>query len=135
MDRRGRRWRMLAVTLALCGCSDDADRLARVCRKTAAKFDGVTEGMRDKLHNGWGAVRGSVSEASLDSRVALRLRWDKDMNEADVQVRLVGPGAVELIGAVTDLSQRRRAVELAQTTAGVETVLDHLTVEADADKP
>ncbi|HEY7330488.1 MAG TPA: BON domain-containing protein [Gemmataceae bacterium] len=126
---------LLSLALASCGCSQDADRLARIFHKTSAKFDGVTAGLRDKLHNGWGAVRSSVSEASLDSRVALRLRWDSDMAGADVQVRLTGSGAVELTGTVADLAQRRRAVELANTTAGVESVLDRLRVEANADKP
>jgi osmotically-inducible protein OsmY len=125
---------MLGVTMLACGCSQDADRLARICDKTAAKFDGVTEGLRDKLHNGWGAVRGSVSETSLDSRVALRLRWDKDMAGSEITVSLDGPGVVELSGSVGDLTQRRRAIELAQTTTGVESVLDRLTIEADADK-
>ena len=118
----------------ICGCSQDADRLARVFHTTSAKFDGVTGRLRDRLHNGWGAVRGSVSETSLDSRVALRLRWDTDMAGSDVQVRLVAAGAIELTGAVADLTQRRRAVELAQTTAGVESVIDRLTVDADASK-
>jgi len=87
MSRFGRLGLMLALGLATCGCSQDADRMARVCQKTAAKFDGVTENMRGKLQNGWGAVRGSVSETSLDSRVALRLRWDADMTGGDVQER------------------------------------------------
>jgi osmotically-inducible protein OsmY len=125
---------MLALALAVGGCSQDADRLARVCQKTAAKFDSITGSMRGKLHNGWGAVRGSVSEASLDSRVALRLRWDVDLAGADLQVRAAGPGIVELRGTVADLAQRTRAVHLARTTTGVENVLDALTVEADADK-
>jgi osmotically-inducible protein OsmY len=129
-----RRGLILGLALTICGCSQDADRLARVFQKTAAKFDGVTEGLRDKLNNGWGAVRSSVSETSLDSRVALRLRWDTDMAGADVEVHLVGPGAVELTGAVADLTQRRRAIELAHTTAGVESVVDRLRVEADASK-
>jgi osmotically-inducible protein OsmY len=129
-----RRGLFLMLALTMCGCSKDADRLARVVGKTAAKFDGVTEGLRDKLNNGWGAVRGSVSEASLDSRVALRLRWDTDMAGADVAVHLVGPGAVELTGGVADLTQRRRAVELAHTTAGVESVIDRLRVETAASK-
>jgi osmotically-inducible protein OsmY len=129
-----RRGLILGSALTICGCSEDADRLARVFQKTAAKFDGATEGLREKLHNGWGAVRGSMSETSLDSRVALRLRWDTDMGGADVQVSLVGPGAVELTGSVADLMQRRRAVELARTTAGVDSVVDRLTVETDASK-
>jgi osmotically-inducible protein OsmY len=133
--RRIRQGIVLTLALTGCGCSQDADRLARVFQKTFAKFDGVTEGLRDKLHNGWGAVRGSMNETSLDSRVALRLRWDSDMAGADVQVRVAGQGAVELTGIVADLTQRRRAVELANTTAGVESVLDRLRVEADGGKP
>ncbi|HTU93864.1 MAG TPA: BON domain-containing protein [Gemmataceae bacterium] len=134
MGGRIRQGLLLGLTLASCGCHQDADRLARVFQKTSAKFNGVTEGLRDKLHNGWGAVRGSVSETSLDSRVSLRLRWDSDMAGAEVQVRLVGPGVVELTGVVADLTQRRRAVELAGTTIGIESVLDRLRVEADASK-
>lgn len=135
MRCRIRQGLVLSLALASCGCSQDADRLASVFHKTAAKFDGMTEGLRDKLHNGWGAVRGSVSETSLDSRVSLRLRWDRDMAGSDVQVRLTGSGVVELTGVVADLAQRRRAVELAGTTAGIESVLDRLRVGTDADKP
>jgi osmotically-inducible protein OsmY len=131
----GKRWLALGLALTSVGCSQDADRLARVCQKTAAKFDGMTEGMRGKLQTGWGAMRGSVSETSLDSRVALRLSWDVDMAGADVQVRLAAPATVELTGTVADLPQRRHAVQIARTTAGVENVIDRLTVEADADKP
>ncbi len=135
MGRCGRLGLALGLALAACGCSQDADRIARVCHKTAAKFDGVTENMRGKLQNGWGAVRGSVSETSLDSRVAMRLRWDKDMNGAEVQVRLAGPAVVELHGTVADLTQRTRAVQLARTTTGVENVRDALTIEGEAERP
>lgn len=134
ISRHFRQGLILGSALTLCGCSEDADRLARVMQKTSIKFEGVTGKLREKLHNGWGAVRGSVSETSLDSRVTLRLRWDTDMARSDVQAALVGPGAVELTGVVADLTQRRRAVELAQTTAGVESVVDRLTVEADSPK-
>lgn len=135
MSRYIRRGLLLGLAWMSCGCNQDADRLARVFHKTAAKFNGVTEGLCDKLHNGWGAVRGSVSETSLDSRVTLRLSWDNDMNGANFQVRLVGPGVVELTGTVADLTQRRRAVELASTTVGVESVLDRLLIQSEADKP
>jgi osmotically-inducible protein OsmY len=132
MGGRGKLGLALAM-LAACGCSEDADRLGRVCQKVSAKFDGVTEGMRGKLQSGAGAVRGSVIEASLDSRVALRLRWDKDMAGAEVEVVGAGPGVVELHGTVADLRQRRRAVELASTTVGVENVIDKLTAESGVD--
>ena len=135
MNGRIRRGLILASALALCGCSQDIDGLGRVFEKTAAKFEGVTEGMRDKLRNGGSAMRGAVGATSLDSRVTLRLHWDKDLDGVEVQVHLVGPGAVELTGSVANLTQQRRAVELAQTTVGVEKVLDRLALESDADKP
>ncbi len=125
----GKRGRMaLALAVVVCGCSQDADGLARVCQKTAAKFDGVTENLRGKLQNGWGAVRGSLPESGLDSRVALRLHWDQDLEGANITVAPAGAGVVRLTGNVTNLEQRRRAVALAQSTAGVEKVLDELRV-------
>lgn len=135
MGGRIRKGLILSLALVSCGCNEDVERLARVFHRISAKFDGVTEGLRDKLHNGWGAVRSSVTETSLDSRVELRLRWDRDMADANVQVRLTGPGVVELTGLVADLTQRRRAIALAGTTSGVESVRDHLRVEADAERP
>lgn len=128
MGGRGRLGLMLALGLGTCGCNQDADRLTRVCEKVAAKFEGVTEGMRDKVQHGWGAVRGSLDEASFDERVALRLHWDHDLEGAAIVVTLDGPGVVRLSGEVIDLTQRRRAVGLAQTTRGVEQVLDELRV-------
>lgn len=134
MSGRIRQGLLLGLALMSCGCTQDADRLARVFHKTAAKFDGVTEGLRDKLHNGWGAVHASVNETSLNNRVSLRLHWDSDMAGADVQASLAGSGVVELTGVVADLTQRRRAIELAGTTVGVERVLDNLRVGGDADQ-
>jgi osmotically-inducible protein OsmY len=128
MGGSGRRWLALGLALGTCGCSQDADGMARVCQKTAAKFDGVTENMRGKLHTGWGAVRGSLGESALESRVTLRLRWDQDLEEATIDVAPAGPGTVRLSGDVANLTQRRRAVALAQSTSGVEKVLDELRV-------
>lgn len=130
-----RRGPLLVGILMVCGCGDDVDRLGRVFDKTAAKFEGATESLRDKLRNGCGAVNGAINETSLDSRVALRLHWDKDLDGVEVQVHLTGPNAVELTGLVADLKQQRRAVELAQSTSGVERVLDRLTLESDAENP
>jgi osmotically-inducible protein OsmY len=126
-----RRGLLLAGLMMMCGCGDDVDRLGRVFHKTAAKFEGSTESMRAKLQNGEHAMRGIVGETSLDSRVTLRMRWDADLTDADVQARLVEPGVVELTGTVADLTQQRRAVELAQSTVGVEKVLDRLNLAAD----
>ncbi len=128
--RRGR-WLCLALLGLAAGCGKDADCLARVGKKSAARLDAVTGGARARLADGWQAVRGSVGEATLDSRVAVRLRWDKELAGADLQVSSPAPGGVRLQGTVADLRQRQRAVALAQSTQGVEVVTDELKVLAD----
>ena len=131
--RRWRVWLGLGLAGWACGCnSQDADRLAQVGRVAAARVERLTGGARGKLAGGWQAVRGSLSEATLDSRVATRLRWDQALADADIQVAAQGRGVVQLQGTVANPEQRRRAVELAQTTLGVEQVLDALTLSGEA---
>jgi len=119
---------LFLASLLACACNnDDADRLARVGRKTAEKVDEVSGGAPGKLANGLQVMRADLDEVGLDSRVAARLRWDKTLADAAIQVRARG-SAIELSGRVADLSQRRRAVELAESTAGVDKVKDELIV-------
>jgi osmotically-inducible protein OsmY len=129
MGKHGTGWKAALLLLAVCGCGrEDADRLARVGRKTAAKFDDMTASARGKLSSGFNAVRGSLSDATTDSRVVLRLRWEKTLAGADIRVHMPSPGVIHLQGTVTDLEQRRRAVALAESTQGVEKVVDEMTI-------
>jgi osmotically-inducible protein OsmY len=124
-----KRWLGLGLALFLCGCGNqDVECLGRVCRKTAGKLDTLTGGAREKLADGWQAVRAAWGEATLDSRVATRLRWDKALTDAEVKVSATGPGTVQLQGTVADLAEKQRAVELANSTQGVEKVEDLLEV-------
>jgi osmotically-inducible protein OsmY len=121
-------WYSLVVAILACGCSsDDVDRLARVGRKAAAHAGALAGTPEDQLTTGWQAVRTSWDELALDARVAARIRWDKGLEDVSVQVRGSG-GVVELRGTVPSLAQRRRAVELAETTVGVEKVVDEIQV-------
>ena len=129
MTRNHRRtWLLvLGVVVLAAGCdSEDADRLARVGRKVNEKFHTLTGGPQEKLSSGWLAMRSNFDDATLDTRVSVRLRWDKSLTAASIQVSTVSEGVVELKGKVTDLNQRRRAVEVAQSTAGVNEVKDSL---------
>jgi osmotically-inducible protein OsmY len=122
-------WLTAGLGLIVCGCSnEDADHLLRVGRITAAKVEALTGG-NDKLLTGWQAVRGDLSDLGLDARVATRLCWDKNLADAHIEVR-AKDGQVELKGTVNDLAQRRRAVELAESTAGTGKVIDLLETKA-----
>jgi hypothetical protein len=119
----------MALIVGAGGCSnDDPDHLARVAKCVAAKGEGLT-GDPDKTLTGLQALQANLDELTLDARVSARLRWDKDLVGAKIQVQ-IKEGAVELKGTVVDLSQRRRAVELAQSTVGTEKVADRLDIQS-----
>jgi hypothetical protein len=124
-----KRWFWAALALLICGCGgQDVDRLGRIASMTAGKFNDMVGGPHGKLANGWDAVFGAVSEATPDARVAARLRWDKALDQADIQVQSTGPGVVRLQGTVIDANQQQRAGELAEATLGVEQVVNELVI-------
>ena len=109
------------------GCnSQDADRLARVAGAAAARVEALTAGADGRL-TGWPSFPANLDELSLDARISAWLRWDKGLAGLQIEVHTVD-GVVELKGSVHDLEQRRRAVELAQSTAGTDKVTDSLEV-------
>ena len=132
MTRHGR-WLLVGLLGLACGCKgDDRDTLARITQKTAARLQTLAGGADGRLAASLQAVRGAFNDAAPDGRAALRLRWDRYLAEGDVRVRPAGPGVVRLEGSVPDDEHRRRAVELARSTLGVERVIDRLTVSKAA---
>jgi hypothetical protein len=145
---------LLPAVLACGCARDDTDRLARIGRKTLARCDAVTASLRGKVAEGVDAVRtslpepankpaaatpdaaparpaappatppASVSTTPLDARVLWRLRWDKSLAGADIQVDSPMGGVVQLRGVVNDLTRQRRALDLAETTEGVDRVVN-----------
>jgi hypothetical protein len=112
------------------GCNrQDADRLARVGRTTATQLSNLAGGPHGKLATGLEAMRGALGHATIDSRVAIRLEWDKDLANLDLRVLTTEPGVVRLEGKIADEKQRRRAVSLAASTLGVRQVVDALKVQ------
>ncbi len=125
--KRSTRWLFwLCLASASTGCNgEDADRLARVYHRTAAKFEDESAGTREKLSRGWHSLQGDpLATASLRDRVAARLRLDRALAEAAIEVDADGD-IITLRGEV-DADQRRRAANLAETTSGVEKVVNEL---------
>jgi hypothetical protein len=131
MDKRrrfGPAWLVLGLSALAGGCgSKDTEHLTRIGQKLAARFDQLSGGAPGKAYNSLEAARAGWNGAPLDARVSCRLRLDKQLADIPIQVRASG-GVVELRGSVADAEQRQRAVELAETTVGVEQVIDSLTV-------
>jgi hypothetical protein len=142
---------VLLLTALVSGCGgDDTERLGRIGRKTLARCDTVTAGLRNRMTAGIDAVRSSLPAAAasgsapvtpaaqpftpaaavattpIDARVLWRIRWDKALAGADIQVETPSGGVVQIHGVVNDLPRQRRAVELAETTEGVDKVVSEL---------
>jgi osmotically-inducible protein OsmY len=115
---------LLLALLPLVGCqARDADLLALACQRAGHKL-GITGGpARGTLT---GTLRGSLGETSLSARVESRLRWDKALADHPIEASVTGPGTVTLRGTIADATLRQKAVDVAQTTLGVEKVINEL---------
>ncbi len=110
----------LAVTLA-AGCNQqDADCLSRIGRKVAAHARSGAGEVGGKVNLGW-----ARTEPTLQEKIQDRLRFDSTLTEIAFEVS-VKDKEVELNGTVNTPSQRQRAVELAESVAGVDRVVDSL---------
>jgi hypothetical protein len=112
--------------LATTGCvKQDTEILARVGRKVFDQGRDSTAGLRERL----ATVLPQLGGDTLQDQVSQRLRTDKSLQGIKIDVT-VRDRAVELAGAVTNDEQKRRAIELAESTFGVEKVTDRLAVVA-----
>ncbi len=118
----------LLIALLSAGCNrQDADGLERIGHKVLERTQAAVSPLREKFDD---TVKGfgSSSGSGLHERVQRRLQWDKALADVAIEVTITDH-EVELKGKLKSAEQRRRAVELTETTAGVERVTDHLEVE------
>ena len=109
--------------LVLVGCNrPDTDALSRIGRKMAAHAKSNADDLGTKLDLRW---TGSKKEPSLQEKVQDRLRFENTLTEVSFEV-FVTDKEVELKGTVKTDLQRQRAIELAETVAGVDKVTNSL---------
>lgn len=106
----------------------DGDKLAAISRLTVAK---VREALppADRVAAPVNALRKELPQRTED-RVRARLEADKQLEGIDFAVSADG-SAVKLRGIVPNAAARQRAVELAGSTVGVESVVDELAIPAN----
>jgi osmotically-inducible protein OsmY len=125
-------WLAVGMTALALGCTNqDSEHLSRLANKLSKKLEMVTDSANGKLSAGWRALHADFDELTLDARISARLRWDKALVGSHIQV-LTRDGVVELKGTVQNLDQRRRAVEVAESTIGADKVNDLLDNPAQA---
>jgi hypothetical protein len=84
----------------------------------------------EKLRRGWADIRKSVDELTVQGRVYGRLRWDKALANAPIEITVQNENVVTLSGTVADEAARMSAVKLAEDTVGVRKVVDNITVSS-----
>jgi osmotically-inducible protein OsmY len=123
---------LLAASVALTGCTaQDTECLARIGRKVADRSHGAADSIREQVDGDLKALPlgGPLPKDNvLRERIAARLRWDALLADVRIEVQVIGQ-EVELKGTVKNDAQRRRAADLAETTAGVQAVNEALKVE------
>ena len=103
------------------GCNiSDTEALATIGRKIGERAHAATEQVQQKLS-------GLPGNTSLQGRVQFRLRSDKLLADTTIDVQ-VKDQIVELRGIVAAAEQARRAVDLAESTLGVASVVNSLQI-------
>ena len=99
-------------------------------QRIGKKIDQGLNELGSDLRRGWASVRQSVDKLGVQGRVYGRLRWDKALAEAAIDVQVPQEGIVVLKGSVPSAAARQKAIGLARDTVGVKEVTDELAVAA-----
>ncbi len=92
------------------------------------KVDRGVKAVESKLREKWGDVKRATHRMTIEGRVYARLYWDKSLADADLKIEGKDGGVIALKGTVPTAEAKHRAVELSQSTVGVNETLDELTV-------
>jgi len=116
---------LVLLLLSGAGCNrQDIDGLGRIGRRVLERTQAATSPLREKFDH---TLQG-IGTLGLRQRVQHRLQWDKALADTTIDVAVTDK-EVELRGTIRRDEQRRRAIELAEFTVGVERVTDHLSLE------
>lgn len=115
---------VLLIVVLVAGCNrQDTECLSRIGRTLADRAKAGTGEIGAKLDLNWANRR----EPSLQEKIQDRLRYENTLGDVAFEVRVNGK-EVELRGTVKTALQRQRAVELAETVAGVDKVNAEIVV-------
>lgn len=116
----------VSVVLPLAGCTgEDANRLTRACRTAGHKVHEATGAARNRLSSRFQAMQGDGD--SVKQHVRSRLLYDKELAGLSLEIQ-EEDGVVTLAGEVGAEPQKERAVGIAESTVGVEKVVDQLRI-------
>lgn len=98
------------------------------------RIDQGIEKLGNEIRENWNSLRQFVDKLGVQGRVYARLRWDKNLENANLEIDVNESGIVELRGRVASELAKQKAVELARDTIGVTDVVDNLVAVTEASK-
>lgn len=129
-----RRFLLLAVgAVVLCGALK-ADGQQKDSDSISDKVDRGVKAVESRLRETWGDIKRATHRMTVEGRVYARLYWDKSLADAPFKIETRDGGVVVLKGSVTSHEAKRRAVDLAQSTVGVNETVDELAVAPSKSK-
>jgi hypothetical protein len=100
-----------------------------VGERIGEKVDRGIKQLGRELRDEWAELKTSVERMGVHGRVYSRLRWDKEVQGASIDLEVTEKGVVSLKGEVPSSVAKQKAVRLAQDTVGVTQVVDELAIE------
>ena len=83
----------------------------------------------DAIKERYARTKDAVVAMGIEGRVYSRLHWDKALTGSKIELTSPKSGVITLTGTVGDDKAKAKAVELAQDTVGVNSVVDNLVVQ------
>ncbi len=127
---------LLGITLLiLSGCNQkDKEKLGNIGRMVGSKMETAILDIKEELLKKRGKSSQPTKNVNFNSetaqKVSERLNNDSELKDSKIEVSEVNQTIV-LKGRVGDLQQKRRAVNIAETTVGVKSVQDLLRLNLE----
>lgn len=118
---------LVGTAIAAFGQQKDSDSIGE-------KVDRGVRAVESKLRDAWGDVKRATHRMTVQGRVYARLYWDKSLEKSSIQIESKNKGVVVLKGSVASREAKRRAVELSDSTIGVNETIDELGVAPNQEK-
>ena len=113
--------------VGLASCSQ-ASAQEGIGERIGERIDRSVEKLGNEIQENWDSLRRFVDKLGVQGRVYSRLRWDKRLEDAELEIDVTEGGVVRVSGQVADASAKEQAIKLTEDTIGVTRVIDRLQV-------
>lgn len=118
------------LIFSVVGISNNSQATAQegIGERIGERIDQSLEKLGSEIQENWASLRRFVDKLGVQGRVYSRLRWDKQLENAKIDVDVAEGGIVRVSGQVADASAKQQAIRLTENTIGVTRVIDQLQV-------